>query len=132
MFYNINCFFIGVSGLEELIKLCDSFEEFKKTLFAPSSISLERSIQDQKVNKKLNAEIEKFLVLLSPYFLLNTAHKALEWLIHRFYIHQFNKDHYLMLILPYHESRIFVRYVYFMLIYSILYCVKVIDKFKIF
>ena len=66
-------------------------------------------MQDEKVNKKLNIEIEKFLVLLSPYFLLNTAHKALEWLIHRFHIHQFNKDDYLLLILPYHESRIFVR-----------------------
>lgn len=103
------CFSLGLSGLEELKKLCDAFDDFEKTLFAPSSISLERSVQDHKVNEKLNAEIEKFLVLLSPYFLLNTAHKALEWLIHRFHVHQFNKDHYLLLILPYHESRIFVR-----------------------
>ncbi|XP_011505568.1 PREDICTED: HEAT repeat-containing protein 1 [Ceratosolen solmsi marchali] len=100
---------IGVSGLEELIKLCKTFEDFKKTLFAQSSINLERSVQNEKVNAKLNIEIEKFLVLLSPYFLLNTAHKALEWLIHRFHIHQFNKDHYLLLILPYHESRMFIR-----------------------
>ncbi|XP_058792928.1 HEAT repeat-containing protein 1 homolog [Phymastichus coffea] len=100
---------IGLSGLEELIKLNNAFDDFKKTLFALSSISLERSVQDNKMNQKLNTEIEKFLVLLSPYFLLNTAHKALEWLIHRFHVHQFNKDHYLLLILPYHESRIFVR-----------------------
>ncbi|OXU28122.1 hypothetical protein TSAR_002629 [Trichomalopsis sarcophagae] len=100
---------IGLSGLEELTKLCGKFDEFKKTLFAPSSISLERSVQDNKVNKNLDSEIDKFLVLLSPYFLLNISHKALEWLIHRFHIHQFNKDNYLLLILPYHETKIFVR-----------------------
>ncbi|KAJ8670534.1 hypothetical protein QAD02_001793 [Eretmocerus hayati] len=100
---------IGLRGLEELVKLHNEFENFKTTLFAPSSINLERSVHDQKVNEKLNAELDKFLVLLSPYFLLNSSHKALEWLIHRFHIHQFNRDSYLLLILPYHESRIFVR-----------------------
>ena len=72
-------------------------------------MSLERSVQDSKINIRLDADIEKFLFLLSPYFLLNTAHKALEWLIHRFHIHQFNKDQFLLLILPYHETRMFVR-----------------------
>lgn len=109
MDFLITNFIAGVSGLEELIKLCNEFDDYKKTLFATSSINLERSVQDQQVNKKLNLEIQKFLVLLSPYFLLNSAHKAIEWLIHRFYIHQFNKDHFVLLILPYHESRIFVR-----------------------
>jgi U3 small nucleolar RNA-associated protein 10 len=103
------CVLTGISGLEELIKICERFDDFKKTLFASSSINLERSVQNKKINAKLNVEIEKFLIFLSPYFLLNAAHKALEWLIHRFHIHQFNKDHYLLLILPYHESRMFVR-----------------------
>ncbi|KAK2580959.1 hypothetical protein KPH14_006024 [Odynerus spinipes] len=100
---------IGQSGLHELIKLSDLFKEFKDNLFAQSSINLERSIHDAKVNKRLDAGIEKFLILLSPYFLLNTAHKALEWLIYRFRIHHHNKDQFLLLILPYHETRIFVR-----------------------
>ncbi|CAK9799391.1 HEAT repeat-containing protein 1 [Anthophora quadrimaculata] len=100
---------IGQNGLQELTKLSDLFLEFEKTLFAQSSLSLERSVHDLKVNKKLDAEIEKFLILLSPYFLLNFAHKALEWLIHRFYIHEFNRDQFLLLILPYHETRMFVR-----------------------
>ncbi|XP_076243832.1 HEAT repeat containing 1 homolog l(2)k09022 [Calliopsis andreniformis] len=100
---------IGQNGLQELIKLSDSFLEFEATLFAQSSLSLERSVQDTKVNKKLDGEIERFLILLSPYFLLNNAHKALEWLIHRFRIHEFNRDQFLLLILPYHETRMFVR-----------------------
>ncbi|XP_014204224.1 HEAT repeat-containing protein 1 [Copidosoma floridanum] len=100
---------IGLSGLDELIKLCKVFDEFKRTLFAMGSLNLERAVQDQKANKKLDAEINRFLVLLSPYFLLNIAHKALEWLINRYHIHKYNKDAYMLLILPYHESRIFVR-----------------------
>ncbi|XP_063979468.1 HEAT repeat-containing protein 1 [Diachasmimorpha longicaudata] len=102
-------FNIGKNGLEELIKLSSVFKEFESTLFAQSAINLERSVQDAKFNKRLDTGIEKFLVFLSPYFLLNTAHKALEWLIYRFHIHQFNKDAFLMLILPYHETRMFVR-----------------------
>ncbi|XP_015119212.1 HEAT repeat-containing protein 1 [Diachasma alloeum] len=102
-------FNIGKNGLEELIKLSSVFKEFETTIFAQSAINLERSVQDAKVNKRLDAGVEKFLIFLSPYFLLNTAHKALEWLIYRFHIHEFNKDAFLMLILPYHETRMFVR-----------------------
>ncbi|XP_003699510.1 HEAT repeat containing 1 homolog l(2)k09022 isoform X2 [Megachile rotundata] len=100
---------IGQNGLQELAKLSGSFLDFEKTLFAESSLNLERSVQDKKVNKKLDDEIQKFLILLSPYFLLNVAHKALEWLIYRFRIHAFNKDQFLLLILPYHETRMFAR-----------------------
>ncbi|XP_035743591.1 HEAT repeat-containing protein 1-like [Vespa mandarinia] len=100
---------IGQSGLQELIKLSNLFIEFEENLFARSSMNLERSICDVKINKRLDSAIEKFLILLSPYFLLNTAHKALEWLIYRFHIHQYNKDQFLLLILPYHETRIFAR-----------------------
>ncbi|XP_076758858.1 HEAT repeat containing 1 homolog l(2)k09022 [Xylocopa sonorina] len=100
---------IGQNGLQELTKLSEQFLEFEKTLFAQSSLNLERAVQDIKVNKRLDGEIEKFLILLSPYFLLNISHKALEWLIHRFRIHEFNKDLFLLLILPYHETRMFVR-----------------------
>lgn len=100
---------IGQNGLQELVKLSDLFLEFETTLFAQSSMSLERSVQDSRVNKKLDGEIERFLILLSPYFLLNNAHKALEWLVYRFRIHEFNRDQFLLLILPYHETRMFVR-----------------------
>lgn len=100
---------IGLGGLKELIKLSNLFEEFEGTLFAQSSLNLERAVQGSKLNKKLDANIEKFLVLLAPYFLLDYSHKALEWLIRRFRIHQYNKDQFLLLILPYFETRMFAR-----------------------
>jgi len=72
-----------VSGLEELIKLNPRFEEFHRTLFDLTSRSLERSVEDKKTNKTLNKHIRRFLLLLSPYFLLKASHKALEWLVNR-------------------------------------------------
>jgi U3 small nucleolar RNA-associated protein 10 len=74
----------GVSGLEELIKLNPRFEEFQRNLFDVSSRSLERSVEDKKTNKSLNKLIRRFLLLLSPYFLLKSSHQALEWLVNRY------------------------------------------------
>ncbi|KAK3912207.1 HEAT repeat-containing protein 1 [Frankliniella fusca] len=100
---------LGVAGLEELKTLYARFSEFESTLFDISSISLERGVQSKEVNKKLDANIKKFFYLLSPYFLLKPAHKALEWLVQRFHVHQYNAEDFFMLALPYHESRIFIR-----------------------
>ncbi|XP_071648303.1 HEAT repeat-containing protein 1 [Temnothorax longispinosus] len=100
---------IGLSGLEELQKLSTVFSEFQTTLFAQSSVNFERAVQDATVNKKLDAEIGKFLLFATPYFLLNACHKALEWLVFRYYIHQYNREQFILMILPYHETRMFVR-----------------------
>ncbi|XP_018045591.1 PREDICTED: HEAT repeat-containing protein 1 [Atta colombica] len=100
---------IGQSGLEELQKLSSVFDEFQGTLFAQSSVNFERAVQNITLNKQLDAEIAKFLLLSTPYFLLNACHKALEWLVFRYYIHHYNKEQFILLILPYHETRIFVR-----------------------
>ncbi|KAJ9574702.1 hypothetical protein L9F63_008137, partial [Diploptera punctata] len=100
---------IGISGLEELVKLNPKFEEFHSSLFDLSSRCLERSIEDKKANKKLNKIIRRFLLLLSPYFLIKSAHKALEWLVNRFHIESFNVDDLMSLIFPYYNTRIFVR-----------------------
>ncbi|KAG5324840.1 HEAT1 protein, partial [Pseudoatta argentina] len=100
---------IGQSGLEELQKLSSVFDEFQGTLFAQSSVNFERAVQNVTLNKQLDAEIAKFLLLSTPYFLLNTCHKALEWLVFRYHIHHYNKEQFILLILPYHETRIFVR-----------------------
>nr|XP_002737451.2 PREDICTED: LOW QUALITY PROTEIN: HEAT repeat-containing protein 1 [Saccoglossus kowalevskii] len=100
---------LGVNGLEELIGIDPSFQDYEVTLFDEASKSLERSIQSVEINQKLNKKISEFLLRLSPYFLLKPAQKTLEWLIHRFYIHQYNVDDLLMCVLPYHETMIFVR-----------------------
>ncbi|XP_062938968.1 HEAT repeat-containing protein 1 isoform X2 [Cynocephalus volans] len=102
-------FAIGCTGLEELLGIDPSFEQFEALLFSQLAKTLERSVQTKAVNKKLDENLSLFLIHLSPYFLLKPAQKCLEWLIHRFHIHLYNQDSLIACVLPYHETRIFVR-----------------------
>ncbi|XP_077024538.1 HEAT repeat-containing protein 1 [Tamandua tetradactyla] len=102
-------FAIGCTGLEELLGIDPSFEQFEALLFSQLAKTLERSVQTKAVNKQLDENISLFLIHLSPYFLLKPAQKCLEWLIHRFHIHLYNQDSLIACVLPYHETRIFVR-----------------------
>lgn len=100
---------IGISGLQELVQLNPAFLQFEDTLFGKTSIDLQRSVENKELNRKLDASIRKFFFHLSPYFMLQPAHKCLEWLIRRYSIHEFNRADFVNLILPYHETLIFVR-----------------------
>ncbi|XP_046961956.1 HEAT repeat-containing protein 1 [Vanessa cardui] len=102
---------IGLSGLKELIALYEGFRVFEDSLFSITSIDFERAVQSKEVNQNLNETIEKFLIQLSPYLLLQSSHKALEWLVNRYNIHEYNQDAIMMLILPYHETKIFIRFI---------------------
>uniref|UniRef100_H0X3V5 HEAT repeat-containing protein 1 n=2 Tax=Otolemur garnettii TaxID=30611 RepID=H0X3V5_OTOGA len=102
-------FAIGCTGLEELLGIDPSFEQFEAPLFSQLAKTLERSVQTKAVNKQLDENISLFLIHLSPYFLLKPAQKCLEWLIRRFHIHLYNQDSLIACVLPYHETRIFVR-----------------------
>lgn len=63
--------------------LNEEFAEFERSLFSESSKFVERSVKTKAENAELDESIEEFLLLLSPYFLLRPAHKALEWLVYR-------------------------------------------------
>lgn len=108
-------FEIGISGLQELMQLNADFGQFEFTLFDRSSKDLVRSVETNDVNKLLAKQIRRFLHYLSPFFMLQPAHKCLEWLIRRYSIEAYDRDDFVMLILPYHGTRIFVR------------CVQIID-----
>ncbi|KAJ2944524.1 hypothetical protein O0L34_g3869 [Tuta absoluta] len=102
---------IGQSGLQELITLYEGFRLFEDNLFSEDSKDFVRAVQTKEVNQSLNQTIEKFLMQLSPYLLLESSHKALEWLVYRYHIHEYNQDAVIALILPYHETKIFIRFV---------------------
>jgi U3 small nucleolar RNA-associated protein 10 len=101
---------LAINGLEQL-KLIDAglFETFENTLFSTTTITFERSVQTKEENSKLNEEIQRFLLNISPYFLLKATHKTIEWLVYKFKIHLYNIDELMMCILPYHETNYFVR-----------------------
>lgn len=100
---------IGRSGLKDLIKINPKFEIFEMTIFSQSSLRFERAVQTQIENDQLNDIIRNFLHLISPHFLLKPAQQALEWLINRYRIHEYNRNDFIALILPYHETNIFIR-----------------------
>lgn len=102
-------FDIGYSGFQDLVKLNPSFLQFESSLFDKNARDLQRAVENKEVNEQLNDVLKKFMIHLSPYLLLQPSHKCLEWLIRRFNINDYNKDEMMMLILPYHESKIFVR-----------------------
>ncbi|KAI7796665.1 HEAT repeat-containing protein 1 [Triplophysa rosa] len=100
---------LGCTGLEEMTGIDPAFCEFHETLFSQASLTLERSVQSKEVNKKLDKSVSLFLTRLSPYFLLKPALKCIEWLVHRFHIHLYNQDSLIACVLPYHETKVFVR-----------------------
>lgn len=109
---------IGLSGLKELVALYEGFRVYEDSLFSLASKDFERAVQNKEVNQNLDQTIEKFLLQLSPYLLLQSSHKALEWLINRYHIQLYNQDAIMMLILPHHSTKIFVRFVQLMKVKS--------------
>ncbi|XP_037707996.1 HEAT repeat-containing protein 1 homolog [Drosophila subpulchrella] len=99
---------IGITGLQELTDFNPDFKEFQLTLFDEATLTLERSVELPEVNNMLDAAIGKFLRLLSPYLLLRPAHLAFEWLLRRFQVHEYNRRDVMALIMPYHETKIFI------------------------
>ncbi|KAG0256973.1 HEAT repeat-containing protein 1 [Actinomortierella ambigua] len=110
--YDIDTIFsIGANGIAELKQLDERFNAFEKTLFAESMKSFDRTVQSKDDNAKLDESITLFLRQVSPFFMLKPAGKALEWLIRRFRINEYNVDAILHAILPYHETALFVTMV---------------------
>lgn len=70
---------------------------------------VQRAVETKEVNALLNKNIQRFMYQLSPYFMIPASHKSLEWLIRRFNINLYNQEEFLTLILPYHQTNMFVR-----------------------
>ena len=102
---------LAFNGLEELISLQPLFVEFTTSLFSESSKRFERTVVSREISDKVNLDIAKFLRLLSPYFLLKSAHKCIEWLVRVYKIHHCNIDVLLECAFPYYETNLFVRIV---------------------
>ncbi|KAI9255682.1 hypothetical protein BDA99DRAFT_562196 [Phascolomyces articulosus] len=102
---------IALNGVMELAIIDSKFTPFQKTLFSEKMKGYDRVLQTAEENAKLDKSIGAFLYQLSPYFLLKPAGKTLEWLIRRFRVQDFNVESVLACILPYHETKSFVRMV---------------------
>jgi len=108
--HDLSAFFeVGLKGLKELCDINIKFIKFKSTLFSHSWQTKQRAILNLSENQKIDSLIEEFLCLLSPYFNSKPALYALEWLVHRFNIEQYNTDILLGCALPYVSTQVFTR-----------------------
>lgn len=70
---------IGLSGLQELISMDESFLEYESTLFNFTAKDVQRAVETKEVNELINKNIKRFMFRLSPYFMIPASHKCLEW-----------------------------------------------------
>ncbi|XP_001952627.2 HEAT repeat-containing protein 1 [Acyrthosiphon pisum] len=108
--HDLSSFFeVGLKGLDELCGINIKFMKFKSTLFSHLWQTKQRAILNLSENQKIDSLIEEFLCLLSPYFNSKPALYALEWLVHRYNIEQYNTDILLGYALPYVSTQVFTR-----------------------
>ncbi|OLY80501.1 HEAT repeat-containing protein 1 [Smittium mucronatum] len=99
---------IGLEGLNSLIQMDSNFTRFSATLFSLSYKNFDRILKTQHENLILDDEILDFLFCLGPYFLTKPAGLALEWLLRRFRIEEFNSKELFATFLPYHYTNAFL------------------------
>ncbi|CAK5279397.1 unnamed protein product, partial [Mycena citricolor] len=100
---------VGTNAFLQLCTLNDVFREFEGPLFSDSSRQTDRTLLPMSQTAELDAVIARFLPLLGPYLIEAPTGRALEWLVRRFRIHEFNVESILALFLPYHESPHFAK-----------------------
>ncbi|KAJ1837686.1 snoRNA-binding rRNA-processing protein utp10, partial [Coemansia sp. RSA 486] len=101
-------FDIGRDGLSDLCKVDIRFRPYASTLFSEAVKDMDRVLQTREENNKLDETIRSFLFLMARHFLTKPAGKALEWLIRRFRIQEFNAKDILAAIMPFHETKAFL------------------------
>eukprot|EP00242_Pyramimonas_sp_CCMP2087_P007317 CAMPEP_0198207958 /NCGR_PEP_ID=MMETSP1445-20131203/11371_1 /TAXON_ID=36898 /ORGANISM="Pyramimonas sp., Strain CCMP2087" /LENGTH=334 /DNA_ID=CAMNT_0043881175 /DNA_START=175 /DNA_END=1175 /DNA_ORIENTATION=- len=102
---------LALGGFDELCELDGRFQAFSKTLFGRAGLDVNRDLEGKETNDKFDASIKSFLRLLTGNFLLPCAFRALEYLVRRYKIHEYNAEAFLCAVLPYHSTNEFVRVV---------------------
>lgn len=102
---------MGCSGLQELASIDPAVLSFRGTLFSEDCKEYDRSSATRDEESRLDEELGRFLLHLSPYFLLKPTHCCLEWLVRAFRVHSCNVDQVVECILPYYQTGLFVRMV---------------------
>ncbi|KAJ6189844.1 hypothetical protein N7519_004752 [Penicillium mononematosum] len=100
---------ICYDGFRELCSLDPRFAEFDRTIFSEQSKAEDRSQMNVLQNKELDTAVEAFLALVGGRLQLSPAVKAVDWLVRRFRIHEFNTTAVLLTFLPYHTTPLFLN-----------------------
>ncbi|KAI4281781.1 MAG: hypothetical protein L6R38_003436 [Xanthoria sp. 2 TBL-2021] len=95
-------------GYQEICQLDHRFEAFAGNLFSDQSKQEDRTQMTAAQNKRLDNVLEDFMSLVTGRLLLKPAVKAMEWLVRRFSVHQYNTTCFVLTFLPYHTSPLFL------------------------
>ncbi|KAK7526261.1 uncharacterized protein IWZ02DRAFT_416928 [Phyllosticta citriasiana] len=95
-------------GFQELCLLDPRFAAFAQNLFSEQSKTEDRTQMTKAQNEELDAVLESFLGLVGARLLLKPAVKAVEWLVRRFRIHEYNTEFTILTFLPYHSHPVFL------------------------
>ncbi|PYH89674.1 SSU processome component Utp10 [Aspergillus ellipticus CBS 707.79] len=100
---------ICFEGFQELCQLDPRFASFERTIFNEQSKSEDRTEMSAVQNKELDTVLEAFLALVGGHLLLSPAVKAVDWLIRRFRIHEYNTEFTILTFLPYYNTPLFLN-----------------------
>ncbi|KAK6205883.1 hypothetical protein LQW54_008073 [Pestalotiopsis sp. IQ-011] len=95
-------------GFDELCQLDARFGAFASTIFSEQSQDEDRNQMTAAENAELDKRVESFLRLVGGRLRLMPAIRAVEWLVRRFRIHEYNTAAMLSTFLPYHSIQVFV------------------------
>ncbi|KAI6091138.1 hypothetical protein F4821DRAFT_212281 [Hypoxylon rubiginosum] len=95
-------------GFEELCQLDARFIPYGTTIFSEQSQDEDRTQMTAAENAELDKRIDSFLRLAGARLRLMPTIKAIEWLIRRFRIHEYNTATLISTFLPYHTIPAFV------------------------
>ncbi|KAH6681984.1 hypothetical protein B0J14DRAFT_501884 [Halenospora varia] len=94
-------------GFQELCLLDGRFLEFQRNIFSEQSREEDRTQMTATENSELDKRLEAFLGLVGSRLRLTPGIKAVEWVIRRFRVHEFNTSFLLTTFLPYHTLPVF-------------------------
>ncbi|KAI0415782.1 armadillo-type protein [Xylaria grammica] len=95
-------------GFDELCQLDSRFAPFSTSIFNEQSQDEDRTQMTAAENAELDKRVDSFLHLAGARLRLMPTIKAIEWLIRRFRIHEYNTTTILSTFLPYHTIPAFV------------------------
>ncbi|KAK8126102.1 uncharacterized protein PG998_001861 [Apiospora kogelbergensis] len=94
---------------DELCRIDGRFVAFSTTLFSEQSRDEDRTQMSAGENAELDRKIESFLRLVGGRLRISPAIYAVEWLVRRFKIHEYNTVALITTFLPYHTELFFVK-----------------------
>ncbi|KAL4808206.1 U3 small nucleolar RNA-associated protein 10 [Aspergillus unguis] len=100
---------ICYAGFQEICQLDPRFAQFERSIFSERSKAQDRTEMTEAENKELDSVLEAFLALVGGRLLLNPAVKAVEWLVRRFRIHEYNTHFTIITFLPYYSTPLFLN-----------------------